>query len=113
MQQNASRRSSHPAFPMPIREFTDSSGLKWRVWSTIPLAPKVYEESLRSGWLTFESATGRRRLAPIPPHWEEASVERLEQLCRIAPLARPTGNTPDPDTTRVSPESDERSSGEG
>jgi hypothetical protein len=83
---------------MAIREFTDSSGVAWRVWSTVPRTPAIYEESLRAGWLTFLSASGRKRLAPIPRGWEDAGTERLELMCRAAEVARPTGTTPDPDS---------------
>jgi hypothetical protein len=83
---------------MSIREFSDSAGVKWRVWSTVPRSPGV-DESLRAGWLTFESTLGRRRLAPIPRGWEEASPERLDLMCRAADAAWPTGFTPDPEAT--------------
>ena len=97
---------------MAIREFTDPSGLRCRVWSTIPLAPTVYDEELRSGWLTFESATARKRLAPIPPDWEDASAERLDEMCRQAETARPTGLTPDPDSSSAGVDREDRRSGE-
>jgi hypothetical protein len=93
---NGTRLAGCP-FLMAIREFTDSSGVAWRVWSTIPRSPAIYEESLRNGWLTFASVSGRRRLAPIPRGWEEASADRLELMCRVAVIAHPTGTTPDPD----------------
>jgi hypothetical protein len=86
---------------MAIRDFTDSAGVGWRVWSTTPRAGAVYEESHKAGWLTFESATTRKRLAPIPRGWEEATPERLELMCRAAEVVRrKTGTsplTPDPD----------------
>jgi len=36
------------------------------------------------GWLTFETAGEKRRLAPVPSGWEAFSPERLELLCRMA-----------------------------
>jgi hypothetical protein len=69
---------------MPMREFTDSSGVAWRVWNTRPSISLLYGEALREGWLTFESPTQRRRLAPIPEGWEEMSEERLEVISRGA-----------------------------
>jgi hypothetical protein len=87
-------------FTMPIREFTDSAGVAWRVWDTTPVAGAVYEQRLKTGWLTFESADRRKRLAPIPPGWEDASVERLELMCRAAePARRSSSSSPtrDPD----------------
>jgi DNA mismatch repair protein MutH len=70
-----------------MREFVDSAGVAWRVWSTVP-ARAVLGGTLDQGWLTFESSTERRRLAPVPDGWMEVSVERLELLCRGA---RPVG----------------------
>jgi hypothetical protein len=44
---------------------------------------------LASGWLTFESFTEKRRLAPIPPHWDEMSVRDLIGLWeRANPVSR-------------------------
>ena len=41
------------------------------------------------GWLTFESADEKRRLAPIPADWESLPPGRLELLCRAAhPVAK-------------------------
>lgn len=39
---------------------------------------------LAAGWLTFESPTEKRRLAPIPPHWEQLSEADLQRLCDTA-----------------------------
>jgi hypothetical protein len=84
-----------------IREFTDSAGIKWRVWATTPQAGVMYGEGLKAGWLTFESAGTRKRLAPIPRGWEDVSTERLELMCRVAEVVRLASGTapltPDPD----------------
>ena len=40
--------------------------------------------AMRGGWLAFQSAAGKRRLAPIPPGWADAPEPRLEELCRLA-----------------------------
>ena len=69
---------------MPIREFKDSNGIEWRVWSTRPSNPSFVVEPLRAGWLTFDSDGERRRLSPVPPGWEVCSLERLELACRVA-----------------------------
>jgi hypothetical protein len=66
------------------RSFVDRDGVRWEVWQTTPGAPKFVAEELASGWLTFSSATGRRRLYPIPKNWKEAPDERLELMCRAA-----------------------------
>jgi hypothetical protein len=90
---------------MPVREFIDSKGASWRVWKTRPTISALYAEELRNGWLTFESATARRRLAPVPGDWEDISRERLELLCRAAlevssRLSRDDGWSDSPDETR-------------
>ena len=71
----------HLSGGMPVREFVDSTGALWRVWSTIPSYGRAFGDSYSLGWLTFESKHGRRRLSPIPPDWEEAPASRLETLC--------------------------------
>jgi hypothetical protein len=86
---------------MAIREFTDSAGTVWRAWSTVPQSGATYAEGYRAGWLTFESAQLRKRLAPIPRGWEEATSERLELMCRAAEVVKRASGTspltPDPD----------------
>jgi hypothetical protein len=69
---------------MAQREFTDSRGLAWLVWSTKPTPGSVLATDMQQGWLTFESSEERRRLAPIPRGWDEAPPERLELYCRAA-----------------------------
>jgi hypothetical protein len=47
-----------------------------------------------TGWLTFESPTEKRRLAPIPQQWEHLPDSELARLCGEA---RPVGPfTPPP-----------------
>lgn len=69
---------------MPYREFQDSAGLPWTVWDTCPSRPEVMDAEWRGGWLTFQSGTIRRRLAPIPKGWTEAPPSRLELMCKAA-----------------------------
>ena len=69
---------------MSSREFVDSKGVSWRVWSTVPTGGAVRVTKFVDGWLTFESKTALRRLAPLPPNWEDAPIERLELMCRAA-----------------------------
>jgi hypothetical protein len=59
------------------------------VWSTVPHSPGVLH-TMKSGWLTFESANARRRLVPIPEGWEDASPARLRQYCLKAYPLRQT-----------------------
>ena len=69
---------------MAYREFTDSRGNVWRVWSTVPTTASGLSGGFARGWLTFNSGDRLRRLAPIPSDWEDVSVERLEMLCTEA-----------------------------
>jgi hypothetical protein len=70
---------------MPSRDFVDSTGADWRVWSTVPMMGAVLTPGFEGGWLTFESGAGAlRRLAPIPEDWDSVPAERLELYCRAA-----------------------------
>ena len=69
---------------MPVRDFTDSAGTHWRVWSTTPSSRMVLTEGYEDGWLTFEANGIIRRLAPIPSDWERATAPELERLCQDA-----------------------------
>jgi len=49
-------------------------------------------ERLACGWLIFEGAGERRRLAPIPPHWDQLPERDLGRLCeRAVPATRLSG----------------------
>lgn len=82
---------------MAIRDFTDAEGIHWRVWATVPYMRGVMS-GMQSGWLTFESREMRKRLVPIPPNWENATIIELRAYCRKAEIAR---GTPSTGTTRV------------
>jgi hypothetical protein len=69
---------------MPMLEFVDSNGVTWRVWNTVPSVRTSRSGEYDRGWLTFESSTELRRLAPVPPNWESAAPDRLELMCRAA-----------------------------
>lgn len=73
---------------MAIREFKDSNGVAWRVWTTIPSNARSVNPELGEGWLSFDSVAERRRFGPIPKGWEKMSAERLELICRVAVPAR-------------------------
>jgi hypothetical protein len=96
---------------MAHREFTDSQGIQWEVWTVFPeyaerrrqtkpgKTPAV-DRRARSefrvqigsewanGWLCFKSDTEKRRLAPVPDRWSEMPSEDLERLCRSAKPTR-------------------------
>jgi hypothetical protein len=46
------------------------------------------------GWLCFETAGEKRRLAPVPDAWERADDDMIEQWCCVAkPVTRrPSGS---------------------
>ncbi len=86
---------------MAHREFTDERGRKWFAWDVYPTLaerrvrdagppPGVRERRrfverrtrisarMARGWLAFEASDGeRRRYAPIPNDWTQASIEQL------------------------------------
>jgi len=77
---------------MSVREFTDSKNVVWRVWdvTTAQMHPVTKNEDfmgdLADGWLAFESANEKRRLAaPYPADWASMSIPELEALCQQAP----------------------------
>jgi hypothetical protein len=76
------------AFGMAYREFVDSDGLSWRVWTTVPSAGTHLRGGFEHGWLTFETTTGGatrlRRLVPVPRDWESVDDSRLELMCKAA-----------------------------
>jgi len=92
---------------MPHRQFVDDDGAVWAVWDVRPLAvaqnldPRLaaplragsgivpeMNRVLAEGWLCFESAAEKRRLAPIPPDWDSCSCADLMRLCESASGAR-------------------------
>lgn len=81
---------------MPLREFADSSGRRWRVWDIRPeqmhaaTRAEDYLQSVINGWLAFESADRgeKRRLAPIPAKWDSATEAELEEMLGKAEPAR-------------------------
>ncbi|HKW46327.1 MAG TPA: hypothetical protein VJN70_02750 [Gemmatimonadaceae bacterium] len=82
------RQGTRYVLAMAYREFQDSAGVSWTVWDTHPSRPDAINPDLRLGWLTFQSERTRRRLAPIPPGWSDASASRLELLCKAAEPSR-------------------------
>ena len=90
---------------MALREFSDSQGRRWRVWDIRPdqlhgaTRAEDYLQNMIHGWLAFEPAGGgeKRRLSPIPPHWDKATDEELEDMLeRAVRTQSDTPNTPPP-----------------
>lgn len=89
---------------MAVRDFVDANGMSWRVWPVTPdaLQPRTAAEDYLGeygeGWLCFESASERRRLARYPKDWETLSNEDLCSLLSAAAIvpARKTTHLPPP-----------------
>jgi hypothetical protein len=100
---------------MALRDFTDSSGNRWRVWNVAPHVPTWGSDpsaerpstpeddgggeamllqrrlvpGLEGGWLCFEAEEEKRRLNPIPEAWEELADPDLQRLLeQAAPVNR-------------------------
>ena len=73
---------------MAYREFVDSANVLWRAWATYPTVGKILSKGFENGWLTFESQTECRRLAPIPSGWENFSDPKLHLLLKAATAAK-------------------------
>jgi hypothetical protein len=72
-----------------MRHFRDKAGVEWQVFLTARGSDAVSREhflpeAFREGWLVFESAQEKRRLAPVPAKWESLSNEVLAELCAKA-----------------------------
>jgi len=99
---------------MPQRQFIDSEGQAWTVWDVVPsrvaqdldaawLARHEPDRAVGTpaarsraslpdrfagGWLCFERAGQKRRLAPVPTGWHRFSSLELQALCDRAPQVR-------------------------
>lgn len=79
---------------MAYREFTDAGGTSWRAWDTYPGSAANVRPGFEGGWLGFECDAERRRLAPVPAGWEEASDADLRAMLARAQPNRPARATP-------------------
>jgi hypothetical protein len=85
---------------MTKRNCIDSSDTIWEVFEVYPGTERRTADrvppAFRDGWLCFQSFTERRRLAPIPPGWDEwddaalmaASLKGLKTPRRTPPGMR-------------------------
>ena len=85
---------------MAVRDVVDENGMKWKVWSvaTASFHPKTAAEDFlgdyADGWLCFEAATQRRRLAMFPKDWDQLPDEGIVALLKKAEIVVPRRNTP-------------------
>lgn len=94
---------------MPARTFEDSSGAVWEVFEVHRASqkPGAVSAGLENGWLAFVNGDTKRRLAPFPAEWVEASPTELERLCseaRNAPVPRYPAGTRRPRIRRADDE---------
>jgi len=75
---------------LAIRSFTDDGGTTWRVWRVTPQKPALVSTApgLARGWLCFESAAEKRRLADPPDGWEAQPDSALLELLGRATAVR-------------------------
>jgi len=79
-----------------MMRFVDSKGRDWSVREVkdpnLAMIPPylLRDPEFARGWLLFESAGEKRRLAPYPDDWRHLSVRQLEESClhatRLEPL---------------------------
>lgn len=94
---------------MAVRDFVDANGVSWKVWPVTPesLQPRTAAEDYLGdygeGWLCFESAAERRRLARYPADWDSLSDQQLSVLLATAAIVaprKPKNPTPPPNEPR-------------
>ena len=96
---------------MALREFHDSKGVLWKVWSVTPdsldkrTTAEDYMRDWQDGWLCFECQDSRRRLASFPPGWEALSDDELERLLARAQTVKRRGIEESSGEFRKAPES--------
>ncbi len=75
---------------MGLREFRDSDGVMWQVWTVTAdvldkrTAAEDYMRDWQDGWLCFEHSGARKRLAQFPADWETLGDDKLQALLNQA-----------------------------
>ncbi len=87
---------------MAVRDIVDQKGIKWRVWAVqrSSIHPKTAAEDFLGdygeGWLCFESANERRRLARFPQDWDRMADKDLIGLLTKAAVVPVRGKKTPP-----------------
>ncbi len=85
---------------MAVRDIRDEAGTTWKVWAVMAssIHPKTAAEDylgeFSEGWLCFESATQRRRLARFPQDWGKLPDKELVRLLKSAQVVQARKHTP-------------------
>jgi hypothetical protein len=85
---------------MAVRDVVDENGTKWKIWSVSAssIHPRTAAEDFlgdySEGWLCFECANQRRRLARFPQDWDRLSDQQLLGLLKTAHAVAPRRHTP-------------------
>ncbi len=102
---------------MTLRDITGDDGRRWRVWETRPVFGAerlddraralgreatagregvdlgLFSAKRQNGWLTFATDGEKRRLSPIPAHWDALSEPELCALLNGADRVPYIGDT--------------------
>lgn len=75
------------------REFHDDANVRWTTIAVYPSTSKSLSSPYQAGWLSFDSGTETRRLAPIPENWTTLPDDELRRLCQQAAVAPRRGRS--------------------
>ena len=89
----ARRRAPSWSSPVEQRQFLSENGELWLVYEVLRSSAadqgrNILPADYTAGWLVFQSAREKRRLAPVPEDWATYDVGALEALRRRAQPAR-------------------------
>src|SRR5256885_4493820 len=88
------------------RYFEDAEGRQWHAFSVAPTAgsgTRALPEPYQRGWLSFESGTETRRVAPTPLGWQTLPEAELRSLCERADVALRRTRSPNAPSDKLNP----------
>ena len=81
---------------MQLRTFRDERDQEWEVRAIKPPPTdrrrRLIADDFANGWLLFTLGMERRRLAPLPPGWHQASETQLVRWCADAEQVEVSSN---------------------